>query len=76
MKIWIIALTIAFILLKIIQKGIANYIRNDKDEKLKYYFSQGTSPLGLWHGLFSILCTLVGFADAILVIIVIVNKFL
>lgn len=74
MKIWIIALTIAFILLKIIQKGIANYIRNDKDEKLKYYFSQGTSPLGLWHGLFSILSTLVGASDIVLFIILLLNK--
>ena len=74
MKIWIIVLTIAFILLKIIQKGIANYIRNDKDEKLKYYFSQGTSPLGLWHGLFSILSTLVGASDIVLFIILLLNK--
>ena len=74
MKIWIIVLTIAFILLRIVTTGIANYIKNDPLEKLEYKVLDGASTLGIWHGFLYLLGTLVGFADAILVLITLVNK--
>ncbi len=76
MKIWIIILSIAYILLLIISKGIANYISNDKEEALKYKILNGTSNLGILYGCVTLLSTLVGFADLVLIIIVVVEKFL
>ena len=62
-------MAIVFAIFKLIQGGLANYIRNDKDEKVKYYIMQGSTTLGLLHGLFSVLSTLVGVAEAILLLI-------
>ena len=76
MKIWIIILSIAYILLLIISKGIANYISNDKEEVLKYKILDGASTLGIWFSCTALLSTLVGFADLVLIIIVVVEKFL
>lgn len=76
MKIWIIVLSIVFILLRIVTTGIANYIKNDGLEKLKYKVLDGASTLGIWHGLLYLLGTLVGFADIVLILILVVEKFL
>jgi hypothetical protein len=74
MKIWIIALTIVFIILKITEKCIANYIRNDKEESMKYYFTGGVTKLGIIYGFVSIIGTLVGASDIVLFIILLLNK--
>lgn len=74
MKTWIIILTIAWVVLMLISKGIENYIRNDKTERMRYYFMNGSSNLGLWHGLVYGLYKLTLWADIILVIIYILNK--
>lgn len=76
MKTWIIVLTIAFIFLKLVARGFANYIRNDKEESMKYYFTSGATPLGVIHGFISFFGTLVGFADIILIIITVANRLL
>ena len=76
MKIWIIVLTIVFILLWITRTFIANYIRNDKTEMLKYHYLDGASTLGIWHGVIYILDMLVGVADLILIIITLADKLL
>lgn len=76
MKIWIIILSIVFILLFVVRTFLANYIMNDKTERVKYYFLDGATPLGTWHGIIYILEKLVGFADIILIIITVVEKFL
>ena len=73
MKIWIIVLTIAFIFLRIVAKFLENYIRNDREERTKYYFLNGASTLGIWHGFLYLLGTLAGFADVVLIIIAVVN---
>lgn len=74
MKTWIIALAIVFVVLKLIQTGLKNYIKNDREESIKYYFSQGTSKLGIVHSFFWILTVLVGSVDAILLFIYIINS--
>ena len=74
MKIWIIVLAIVFVVLKLIQTGLKNYIKNDREESIKYYFSQGTSKLGIIHGIFWMLTVLVGSVDAILLFIYIINS--
>lgn len=73
MKIWIIVLSIVFILLRIVTTGIANYIMYDPLEKLKYKALDGASTLGVWYGFLWLLGTLVGFADVVLIIIAVVN---
>lgn len=74
MKTWIIILAIVFVVLKLIQTGLKNYIKNDREESIKYYFSQGTSKLGIVYGIFWILTVLVGSVDAILLFIYIINS--
>ena len=76
MKTWIIVLTIVFIILWFAKTCIANYIRNDKTERLKYHFLDGASTLGIWHGMIYLLASLVGLTDLVLIIIVLVGKFL
>ena len=76
MKTWIIILTITYIFLRLVAKGIANYIKNDGLESLKYKVFSGASVLGIWYGFIYHLGTLVGFADIVLIIITIVKKFL
>lgn len=74
MKTWIIVLTIVFAVLKIAEMLVRNYITNDNMERVKYYFSQGASTLGCVHGLLYLLSVLVGAADIILVIILLIDK--
>ena len=74
MKTWIIVLTILFVVLKLIQTMIKNYIKNDREESIKYYFTQGTSEMGILYGIFWLLTVLVGSTDAILIFIYLINK--
>ena len=74
MKTWIIILTVAWIVFRIVAKGMENYIRNDNTERIKYYFMNGSSNLGLWHGLVYGLYRLTLWADIILVIVYVLNK--
>lgn len=74
MKTWIIVLAIVFVVLKLIETMIKNYIKNDSEERIKYYFSNGTSKLGIWYGLMALVTTLVGAADVILLFIFLINK--
>lgn len=74
MKIWICTLTIAFVILKIVEKCIINYIKNDKEECMKYYATGGTSNLGIIYGFVYMITTLVGASDIILFIILLLNK--
>ena len=69
MKGWIIGLAIAFAVFKLTQIGLANYIRNTREEAVKYYLLQGSTTLGLLHGVFGILSTLTGVAEAILLLV-------
>lgn len=74
MKTWIIVLAIIFVVLWLAKNALGNYIKNDKTESLKYYYSQGTSKLGIWYGLMALVTTLVGAADVILLFIFLINK--
>lgn len=76
MKIWIIVLSIVFILLRIVTTFIANYIKNDSLERTMYKVLDGASTLGIWYGFLYLLGTLVGFADIVLILIAVVEKFL
>ena len=73
MKTWIIVLAIVFIVLELVKRGLANYIRNDKTERVRYYFLNGATTLGVIHGIVSLLCKLVGCTDFILLFIYLLN---
>jgi hypothetical protein len=74
MKTWIIILTIVYVVCKLIQTLLANYIRNDKTERIKYYFTEGGTPLGCVHGLFYLISSLALTADVVLVVILLIDK--
>ena len=74
MKTWIIILTVTWVVFRLVAKGMENYIRNDHTERIRYYFMDGASNLGLWHGLVYGLYKLTLWADVILFIIYIINK--
>lgn len=74
MKTWIIILTILFAVLRTVQTFLANYIRNDNKERLKYKFMDGASTLGLVHGVFYLLSNIVLSVDVILVVILLIGK--
>lgn len=76
MKTWIIILSILFIILFFIRTCVANYIKNDREERVRYYFLSGGTTLGVLHGIIYLIEKLVMFADIILIIITVVNKFL
>ena len=69
MKGWIIGLAIVFAVLKLAQIGVANYIRNTREEAVKYYLLQGSTTLGFIHGICGILCALILAAEAILILV-------
>lgn len=69
MKTWLIVLTIIFIVLKLAQLGVRNYIRNDKTERVKYYFTDGGTTLGVIHSLLSIISTLVLCTNIVLLLV-------
>ena len=73
MKAWIIVLTIVFVVLELVKRGLANYIRNDKTERIKYYVYDGATTLGVIYGIVSLLCALVGCTDFILLFIYLLN---
>jgi Na+(H+)/acetate symporter ActP len=74
MKTWIIILTIVYVVLKIVQTLLANYIRNDRTERIKYYYTEGGTLLGFVHGLVYLLSLLALSAAVILVIILLIGK--
>ena len=74
MKTWIIILTVAWVVFWVVAKGMENYIRNDHTERIRYYFMDCASNLGLWHGIVYTLYKLTLWADIILVFIYIFNK--
>ena len=74
MKTWIIILTVIYFVLRLICAGIGNYIRNNSLEKTKYVILQGSTPLGYWHALLSIIKSLVLCADVILAVILLLDK--
>ena len=74
MKTWIIILTIVYVVCKLIQTFLANYIRNDRTERMKYYFTEGGTLLGCFHGLFYLISSLALTADVILIIILLIGK--
>ena len=69
MKTWIIILVVVYLILKFAQVCVANYIRNDKTERLKYYFLEGATTLGVVHGILWILGVLDLIAAAALILI-------
>ena len=69
MKTWIIVLSIVYVVLRLVYGGIGNFIRNDREERAKYYFANGATKLGVLYGLFKILATLVLCAAIVLAII-------
>jgi hypothetical protein len=73
MKTWIIVLAIVFVILKLVQQFLANYIRNDRTERVRYYYLDGATTLGVIHGIVSLLSTLVGCTDLILLFIYLLN---
>lgn len=73
MKTWIIILTIVYVVCKLIQTLLANYIKNDKTERVRYYFLNGATTLGVIHGIVSLLCKLVGCTDLILLLSYLLN---
>lgn len=74
MKTWIIILTIVYVVCKLIQTFLANYIKNDKTERIKYYYTEGRSFLGCIHGIFYLLGSLALTADVILIFILLIGK--
>ena len=52
---------------------LANYIRNDKTERAKYYFYDGVTTLGMIYGIVFLLCVLVGCTDLILLFSYLLN---
>ena len=73
MKTWIIVLAIVFVVLELVKRCLANYIKNDKTERIKYYFLNGATTLGVIHGIVSLLCVLVSCTDFILLFIYLMN---
>ena len=69
MKTWIIILVIVYLVLKFAQVCVANYIKNDKTERLKYYFRDGATTLGAIYGLLWVLGVLDLIAAATLILI-------
>ncbi len=69
MKTWIIILVVVYLVLKFAQICVANYIRNDKTESLKYYFHNGETTLGAVHGILWVLGVLDLIAAATLILI-------
>ena len=69
MKTWIIILFVAFLVFKLVSVMCANYIRNDKTEAMKYYFTKGATVPGVLHGLFWLLSWVALGVDAVLVLI-------
>ena len=57
MKTWIIVLAIVFVVLELVKRCLANYIRNDKTERIKYYIYDGVTTLGVIHGIVFLLCS-------------------
>ena len=74
MKTGIIVLTIVYVVCKLIQTLLANYIRNDKTERIKYYYTEGGTPLGYIHGLLYLLGLLALTADGVLITILLIDK--
>lgn len=74
MKTWIIILTIVYVVCKLIQTLLANYIKNDKTERIKYYYTEGRSFLGCIHGIFYLLGFFALTADLILIFILLIGK--
>lgn len=74
MKTWIIILTIVYVVCKLIQTLLANYIKNDKTERIKYYYTEGRSFLVCIHGIFYLLGSLALTADVILIFILLIDK--
>lgn len=66
MKTWIIVLAFVFVVLELVKRCLANYIINNKTERIKYYFYDGVTTLGVIHEIVFILCVLVGCTDLIL----------
>ena len=73
MKTWIIVLAIVFVVLELVKRCLANYIRNDKTERIKYYIHDGVTTLGMIYGIVSLLCALAGCTDFILLFIYLLN---
>ena len=73
MKTWIIVLAIVFVVLKLVQQFLANYIRNDRKERIKYYYLDGATTLGVIHGIVFLLCVLVGCTDLFLLFSYLLN---
>lgn len=69
MKTWIIILVAVYLVLKLAQICVANYIRNDKTERLKYHFLDGATTLGIVHGLLWLLGVVDLIAAAVLILI-------
>ena len=69
MKTWIIILVVVYLVLKFAQTFVANYIRNDETERLKYYFRDGATTLGAIHGILWVLNVLDLIAAATLILI-------
>ena len=74
MKTWIIILTIVYVVCKLIQTLLTNYIKNDKTERIKYYYTEGRSFLVCIHGIFYLLGSLALTADVILIFILLIDK--
>ena len=69
MKTWIIILSVLVVVLYLLSKGLANYIRNDSDAKLEYVLYKGLSKLGIAYSIVVLLCELAFLVDVILLLI-------
>ena len=74
MKTWIIILTAAYFVLRIIRILSANYINNNKDEAIKFYIDKTSSVPGIICGMAYLLGMFTLTADVILVIIFLMGK--
>jgi len=69
MKTWIIIISTLVVVLYLVAKGLANYIKNDQTARVEYWLTQGTSGLGIAHTIISFVLYLAFIADIVLLLI-------
>ena len=69
MKTWIIILSTLVVVLYLLAKGLANYISGDRQARVEYWLTQGTSRLGIAHTIMCFLLYLVFIVDIVLLLI-------
>lgn len=69
MKTWIIILSVLVIVLYLLSRGVANYIKTDRTARVEYWLTQGTSNWGITYAIIVLLCELAFIVDIVLLLI-------